>query len=374
MDGLGGHLARPTARRIFLAVSAVAVVALLVLSRAVLLPFVLGLVLLRLTRVRESRSECRAGLILGSRHQIGVVGTRGGGGPGCQRGRAGTEWPAEQEDQRQWCRRARTHRALKGKKPSQTAAPEVSPRVAPPIASSIRRRQIRRALGEGARMREGREGVWRIEQAERRSGGIPAGLYEGFDRAVAYMRENSLAILEIGRQIVATVSRAIFNLFMTLMLGGYIILTHERIIAFFRELWSPGTRDSFDGFLRRLDRGLSGVVRGQLLICLVNGVLSAIGFWIFDLKYWPILSIVAAVMSLIPIFGSILSSIPAVAIGSPVAGHRLRRAEVDHRHPPAEANFSIPRSSATPPRSSGAGVFCCSSASTSSNPLARSSP
>src|SRR6185295_4104753 len=52
-----------------------------------------------------------------------------------------------------------------------------------------------------------------------------------------------------------------------------------------------------------------------LLICLVNGVLSAIGFSIFGLKYWPILAIVAAVMSLIPIFGSILSSIPAVAIG-----------------------------------------------------------
>jgi predicted PurR-regulated permease PerM len=60
---------------------------------------------------------------------------------------------------------------------------------------------------------------------------------------------------------------------------------------------------------------LSGVVRGQLLICAVNGVLSAIGFWLFDLKYWPILSILAAVMSLIPIFGSILSSVPAVAIG-----------------------------------------------------------
>ena len=47
---------------------------------------------------------------------------------------------------------------------------------------------------------------------------------------------------------------------------------------------------------------------------MVNGVLSAIGFWIFDLKYWPILAIVAAVMSLIPIFGSILSSVPIVAI------------------------------------------------------------
>jgi predicted PurR-regulated permease PerM len=60
---------------------------------------------------------------------------------------------------------------------------------------------------------------------------------------------------------------------------------------------------------------LSGVVRGQLLICGVNGVLSAIGFWIFDLKYWPILAILASVMSLIPIFGSIMSSVPAVAIG-----------------------------------------------------------
>src|SRR6185436_16172708 len=52
-----------------------------------------------------------------------------------------------------------------------------------------------------------------------------------------------------------------------------------------------------------------------LLICLVNGVLSAIGFSIFGLKYWPILALVAAIMSVIPIFGSILSSVPAVAIG-----------------------------------------------------------
>jgi predicted PurR-regulated permease PerM len=52
-----------------------------------------------------------------------------------------------------------------------------------------------------------------------------------------------------------------------------------------------------------------------LLICLVNGLLSALGFWLFGLKYWPILAIVAGIMSLIPIFGSILSSIPAVMIG-----------------------------------------------------------
>jgi predicted PurR-regulated permease PerM len=35
----------------------------------------------------------------------------------------------------------------------------------------------------------------------------------------------------------------------------------------------------------------------------------------FGLKYWVILAIVAGIMSLVPIFGSILSSIPAVVVG-----------------------------------------------------------
>ncbi len=56
-------------------------------------------------------------------------------------------------------------------------------------------------------------------------------------------------------------------------------------------------------------------MRGQLIICAVNGVLSGIGFALFGLKYWPLLAIVAGCFSLIPIFGSILSSIPAVMVG-----------------------------------------------------------
>jgi predicted PurR-regulated permease PerM len=101
---------------------------------------------------------------------------------------------------------------------------------------------------------------------------------------------------------------------MTLMVAGYIMLTREAIIGFFRSLVPGRSRVGFDRLLFRIDRGLSGVVRGQLLICCVNGLFSAIGFWMFDLKYWPILTLVAATMSIVPIFGSILSSVPAVMI------------------------------------------------------------
>ena len=122
-------------------------------------------------------------------------------------------------------------------------------------------------------------------------------------------------VLRVGRGIIGGVIGGIFNFFMTLMVSAYLLVTEARVLGFFRSLVRPESRDSFDHLLRRLDRGLSGVVRGQLIICLVNGSLSAVGFALADLKYWPTLAVVATVFSLIPIFGTVLSSVPAVAIG-----------------------------------------------------------
>jgi predicted PurR-regulated permease PerM len=138
---------------------------------------------------------------------------------------------------------------------------------------------------------------------------------EAAAQAFEYVKRNALDLLKVGQAIFGKVARSIFLFFLTLMLAAYLMLTRESIIEFFRSLPPQRTRQSFDRLLHRIDRGLAGVVRGQLLICLVNGVLSAIGFWMFGLKYWPILALVAAVMSIIPIFGSILSTIPAVLIG-----------------------------------------------------------
>jgi predicted PurR-regulated permease PerM len=134
-------------------------------------------------------------------------------------------------------------------------------------------------------------------------------------KSLLYAQHNALEIVKIGRDIIAGVSRFFFVFGITLMLAAYLMLTRERIVDFFVSLVRPSARPSFHELLARIDRGLSGVVRGQLIICLVNGVLSAIGFAIVGLKYWPVLALIATVLSLIPIFGSIFSAIPAVALG-----------------------------------------------------------
>ncbi|HEX9296914.1 MAG TPA: AI-2E family transporter [Polyangiaceae bacterium] len=172
-------------------------------------------------------------------------------------------------------------------------------------------------LGPGVDIHQLSEGRWRLEQVPSTAGApFEPGKFmsDAVSKTITYVQRNTMEVIRLGRSIITAVSRAIFVFFMTLMLAAYVMITRERIIGFFRSLVFVDAQRSFDMLVARIDRGLSGVVRGQLLICLVNGVLSAIGFWILGLNYWPILAIVAGVMSLVPIFGSILSSIPIVAL------------------------------------------------------------
>lgn len=172
-------------------------------------------------------------------------------------------------------------------------------------------------VGSGVEVVQQGPGHWRVGPGAHKAEKFKVSdlTARGVNEAVGYVQRNGLELLSIGKAVVSGVARGIFLLFMTLMVAGYIMGTREKIIGFFRSLLPARSRISFDRLLWRVDRGLSGVVRGQLLICCVNGVLSAVGYWMFGLKYWPILAIVSAVMSIIPIFGSILSSVPVVMIG-----------------------------------------------------------
>lgn len=125
--------------------------------------------------------------------------------------------------------------------------------------------------------------------------------------------------VRVGQRLLAGIVKGIFLFFLTLMIGAFILIDMEKVHAFLRSMFPPNVRDDYDVIIAGIDRGLSGVIRGQLLICLVNGVLTYIGLVIFGVKYSLILAVVAGVMSLIPIFGSILSTIPIV-LASLVSG------------------------------------------------------
>jgi predicted PurR-regulated permease PerM len=124
----------------------------------------------------------------------------------------------------------------------------------------------------------------------------------------------SRRVVEYGQRFVAGVVSGIGRLFLVLMVAAFILVDLDRIKAFLRSLVPEQYQVDYDRITAGIDRGLSGVIRGQLVICFINGGFTYVGLLLFHVKYPLLLAGIASIMSLIPIFGSILSSIPIVAI------------------------------------------------------------
>lgn len=123
-----------------------------------------------------------------------------------------------------------------------------------------------------------------------------------------------MGALKIGQLLVTAVVKAIAQLVLILMVTAFLLVDAVRVRSFLRSLVPRAHRGAYDIVAAEIDRGLSGVIRGQFLICLVNGLLTYLGLLILKVKYGLLLAMLAGGMSLVPVFGSILSSIPIVAV------------------------------------------------------------
>lgn len=135
-------------------------------------------------------------------------------------------------------------------------------------------------------------------------------------------------LVSFGQSLMFGLARSVFTFFLVLMVTAFILLDLEKMQSFARSLIPMPYRNDFDLIATGISRGLSGVIRGQLIICVVNAVLTYIGLMIFGVQYPLVLAVVAGVMSVVPIFGSILSTIPIVfvALFSGEAGIDVARA------------------------------------------------
>lgn len=117
------------------------------------------------------------------------------------------------------------------------------------------------------------------------------------------------------RDLVAGVFSTVLMLVLVFMLTGFLLYDVERLGNWLTRLVPEEYRPTVSALVRDIDRGLSGAVRGQLGVCLVNGVLTTAGLMLLNVKFAITLGVVAAVFSLIPVVGTLISTIPAVLVG-----------------------------------------------------------
>jgi predicted PurR-regulated permease PerM len=315
-------------RRVFLGVSGAIAVAVMIAAHEVMLPFIMAAVIAYVLTPLVARVERRRvprplaivlvyAVVLGSL----ALGIRGAAPRVALEFRTlRAELPTLADEARtKWVPAMTARLRAMGLAPAEEQSPE--PQEPTPAAAFVARPQADGSLaidvGSGVVVSETKHG-WVVEPAPDKK--EPAfdpnrAIADVVGKSFAYAQANSLEIARAVRDLFVAASRVVFVFFITLMLAAYMMMTRERILGFLRSLVGQDAGTRFDALLARIDRGLSGVVRGQLVICGINGVLSAVGFAFIGLKYWPVMAIVAAVFSLVPIFGSIASAVPAVAIG-----------------------------------------------------------
>lgn len=78
----------------------------------------------------------------------------------------------------------------------------------------------------------------------------------------------------------------------------------------------PSIRKQSISFFKDVEQSLGNYIRGQLIVCIIIGILSALLLWLVNMKYALLLGIIIGITNVIPYFGPIIGAIPAVIIAT----------------------------------------------------------
>jgi predicted PurR-regulated permease PerM len=109
----------------------------------------------------------------------------------------------------------------------------------------------------------------------------------------------------------SSVATAFFTAFLSLLGLFYFLKDGERFKKWFIQL-IPLSSEYTEGIVHQVEAVLSSVIKGTLVMAVIQGIVVGIGFWIFHIPnpaFWGALTVLA---TLVPIVGTWLVVVPAV--------------------------------------------------------------
>ncbi|PIP86277.1 hypothetical protein COV42_01450 [Candidatus Campbellbacteria bacterium CG11_big_fil_rev_8_21_14_0_20_44_21] len=108
-----------------------------------------------------------------------------------------------------------------------------------------------------------------------------------------------------------------------IVLSFYLAVQKNGIDNFLRVIAPAGHQNYIIDLWRRSQKKIGFWMQGQLVLALIIGILSYLGLAVLNIKYAFLLAVLAGLFELIPLFGPILSAIPAIILGFAQGGATL---------------------------------------------------
>jgi putative heme transporter len=149
---------------------------------------------------------------------------------------------------------------------------------------------------------------------------LAAGIADAIREFSGQLRARLGDVVALSRALLTGTLKTIFFCVLLFMLTAFLSMDGPRIVTWAETLVPAAWRGDFRRLLHGIDTGLSGVVRGQLTIMVVNGTLTLAGLLVLRIPFAFALAALATILYVVPIFGTILSSIPIVLIAASAGG------------------------------------------------------
>ena len=111
----------------------------------------------------------------------------------------------------------------------------------------------------------------------------------------------------------------IFGLITILLLTFYLLVDAKRLFELFVRLFERRDRHRVAKISELAAAKISAWLGGQMLLGLIIGTMSALGYFFMGVPYFFVLAVIAGVGEMIPMVGPLLSAIPAVLVALTVS-------------------------------------------------------
>jgi predicted PurR-regulated permease PerM len=111
----------------------------------------------------------------------------------------------------------------------------------------------------------------------------------------------------------------IFGLVSILLLTFYFLVESHDVLILFVRLFPKGERSRVSGVSELIGVKISAWLGGQMLLGLIIGTMTAVGYFFMGVPYFFVLAVIAGIGEMIPMVGPLLSAIPAVAVALTVS-------------------------------------------------------
>lgn len=148
---------------------------------------------------------------------------------------------------------------------------------------------------------------------------LPQGVRMGMNNWFYQFEQRLAGSIQDFLNNIGTTIGVVFNAFIIPFLIFYMLKDFEVFERLLIRCLPKNRRKSVVGLLKDIDEALGNYVRGQLLVCVIIGVLAYAGYMIIGMPYALLFASVVAVCNIIPYLGPFLGAAPAALVATTIS-------------------------------------------------------